>query len=269
MERIKELTSHEKAALGCAASLFDGWQETLIWSALEGIMGRVYVCADAGESLHAAACHTGDFLFFAGDALSTQAQVLLEAVADMWGERFAILVPQNEEWTAQIRRTFGERVRAGERYAIRKEGDVFDREHLQRLAVSAPSCVTIQPLQGDLYDKVMAEKWSRDFCSQFSSREAFQRDGLGFVALYGDELIGGASSYTRYSGGIEIQVETRENWRQVGVASACCARLILECMQRGLYPSWDAANRISVALARKLGYREAGPYTVLYLNENS
>ena len=26
-----------------AAPLFDGWQESLIWSCLEGVMGRLYV----------------------------------------------------------------------------------------------------------------------------------------------------------------------------------------------------------------------------------
>ena len=30
--------------------------------------------------------------------------------------------------------------------------------------------------------------------------------------------------------------------------------LILECLERGWYPSWDAQNKESVALAEKLGY---------------
>ena len=75
------------------------------------------------------------------------------------------------------------------------------------------------------------------------------------AALSGGELVGGASSYTCYSGGYELQVETREDMRRRGVALACCARLILTCLDRGLYPSWDAANLESVALARRLGYR--------------
>lgn len=48
--------------------------------------------------------------------------------------------------------------------------------------------------------------------------------------------------------------------RRRGVALACCARLILTCLDRGLYPSWDAANLESVALARRLGLPAAGPY---------
>jgi hypothetical protein len=35
---------------------------------------------------------------------------------------------------------------------------------------------------------------------------------------------------------------------------ACSAQLILACLSRGLYPSWDAQNKASVILAERLGY---------------
>ena len=44
------------------------------------------------------------------------------------------------------------------------------------------------------------------------------------------------------------------NCRRRGLARACAARLILECLDRGLYPAWDAHNKASLALALKLGY---------------
>ncbi|MCR5466821.1 MAG: GNAT family N-acetyltransferase [Lachnospiraceae bacterium] len=37
--------------------------------------------------------------------------------------------------------------------------------------------------------------------------------------------------------------------------------LILRCLAEGLYPSWDAQNRISVHLAEKLGYEFDHEYT--------
>ena len=46
----------------------------------------------------------------------------------------------------------------------------------------------------------------------------------------------------------------REDCRRRGFAYICGAKLILECLKRGLYPSWDAQNKWSVALAEKLGY---------------
>ncbi|MDE7222496.1 MAG: GNAT family N-acetyltransferase, partial [Acetatifactor sp.] len=57
-----------------------------------------------------------------------------------------------------------------------------------------------------------------------------------------------------YAGGIEIEIDTREDQRRKGLAYICGARLILECCSRSLYPSWDAQNLRSVALAEKLGY---------------
>ena len=43
-----------------AAELFAGWQETIVWSALEGVMGTVYAVDDASAMVR-----SGDFAFFA------------------------------------------------------------------------------------------------------------------------------------------------------------------------------------------------------------
>lgn len=74
------------------------------------------------------------------------------------------------------------------------------------------------------------------------------------------ELVAGASSYSRYDKGIEIEIDTREDQRRKGLAYVCGAKLILECLDKGLYPSWDAQNTWSVALAEKLGYHFSHEY---------
>ena len=74
-------------------------------------------------------------------------------------------------------------------------------------------------------------------------------------------MVSGASSYSRYKNGIEIEIDTKAEFRQKGLAYACGAKLILECLSRNLYPSWDAQNKISVALAEKLGYHYDHEYT--------
>lgn len=40
----------------------------------------------------------------------------------------------------------------------------------------------------------------------------------------------------------------------MGKVYAASAALLLRCLDRGLYPSWDAHTSISLALAEKLGY---------------
>ena len=62
------------------------------------------------------------------------------------------------------------------------------------------------------------------------------------------------------SNGIEIEVDTKKEFRRIGLAKACAARLILECLSRGLYPSWDAQNKISLHLAKSLGYTPSYEY---------
>ena len=82
----------------------------------------------------------------------------------------------------------------------------------------------------------------------------------GKAALYQGTPVAGASSYTVYRGGIEIEIDTRVDFRRQGLATACGARLILNCLERGLYPSWDAHSRASLSLAEKLGYKLDRPY---------
>lgn len=96
--------------------------------------------------------------------------------------------------------------------------------------------------------------------SQFPDYETYQKSGLGVVITKEGTLVSGASSYSVFLDGIEIEIDTRKEYRRKGLASVCGAKLILECLDRGVYPSWDAQNLWSVALAEKLGYHFAYEY---------
>lgn len=219
-------------------------------------MGQVWA---VGES--AAAVIFGDFAFLAGDARSTEAAALLSGLAEQFGDHFLILTPRDTSWTEPIVSAFPA-AQSGVRYAMKKEPEVFDRAKLKALCRALPPGICLEPINSANYDAVMEGEWSRDFCACFGTKSAFFSNGLGFIAVEKGVPVGGASSYGCYHGGIEIQVETRADHRRLGIAAACCARLILECLERGLYPSWDAANRASVKLAEKLGYHEKGAYPI-------
>ena len=64
---------------------------------------------------------------------------------------------------------------------------------------------------------------------------------------------------------MEIEIDTKPEYRQLGLATVCGAKVILECLQRNLYPSWDAHDLRSVSLAEKLGYHLDHPYTAYEL----
>lgn len=238
------------------APLFDGWQETLIWSALEGTMGDVYTLPVSVPA--AALCDCADFLYIAGEA--TQAKALLKAWKAEHAGEYRILTAANATLHALVGEVFGSDAQPAVRCAFAKGAEAFDRKTLECYAALLPEGVSLRLFDREMYELAMANEWSEDFCIEFRDAEDYLARGLGVAALYGGELVGGASSYTVYSSGIEIQVQTRADWFHRGIATACSARLILECLARGLYPSWDAANPISQALAEKLGYRGAKTY---------
>lgn len=250
------------AVPGAAVSrLFEGWEESLIWSALEGIMGSCHaLIQDMPES---ALIVQGDFFFLGG----LPEPELLDYIPEGWNGTCRLLIPQNEAWAAAIEAHYGAAAQRETRYAIRKEPDIFDKEKLWQAVSAAPAAIV--PISEALYHKCLEAPWSRDLVSRYESWEIYSRLALGFVAVSEGEILSGASCYCTYALGIEIEIDTHPDHRRRGLAYGCGAALILECLSRGLYPSWDAASLASVALAEKLGYHFSYAYPVYYLQVNT
>lgn len=236
-------------------ALFEKWEETLIWSCLQGIMGKIY--ADDSNKPTAAMAIIGDFTFFAG-----KPNIELVSYKPVWcTQTFMIMVPQNEHWEHMITQFYGERAKIVSRYAIKKEPHIFNKRKLEKAAASLPDQYVLSMIDERLYQMCKTEAWSADLVSQFSSYEKYHELGIGVVICKDNLIVSGASSYSRYQNGIEIEIDTKEEYRRRGLAYACGAKLILECLKRNLYPSWDAQNKGSVALAEKLGYHYSHTYT--------
>lgn len=182
------------------------------------------------------------------------------------------MVPQNDEWSGVIEECLGERARAVTRYALLKEPDVFDQAKLKNAVASLKEGYELRMIDKECFEKCRSLEWSRDLVSQFRNYEIYKELGIGVAVLKDGDLVAGASSYTRYRDGIEIEIDTEMSHRRQGLAFACGAKLILECQNRGLYPSWDAQNLASVALAEKLGYHfdyEYRAYEVIWDSDNT
>lgn len=236
-------------------SLYAGWQDTMIFSCLQRVMGRIYV-TDINAPQSALAV-IGDFRFLAG---VPQKELIMKAA-----DGACLIVPRDESWAELIEACFP----AAEkklRYAIRKD-TVFDRERLKHFSGSLPLGYELRRIDSELYDRCLENAFSADFVRVFETKEAFLKLGRGFVVLKENEIVSGASSYTRYLEGIEIEVDTLESERRKDLATAACAALILSCLDDGLYPSWDAMTVISVHLAEKLGYESDHEYTVYEIKQ--
>ena len=123
----------------------------------------------------------------------------------------------------------------------------------------------------ELFEICRDTQWSKDLTANYESYSQYREYGLGVCILKDGEVVAGISSYSGYGrsdenpgsqGGIEIEVVTREDYRRKGLAYIGAAQLLLECDKRGLYPNWDAANKMSVGLAEKLGYHFSHEYVV-------
>lgn len=238
-----------------AAHLFTGWDETLIWSCLDGVMGTIH-CSDNGKS---AVAEVADFAFFAGE---TDRRLL----ARRFSRNFMLLVPQNEQWSAAIEEFYGDTVTRTTRYATQKTEAGFDLPKLRAAVANPPEGCFLREIDEEIHQISRKTPWMHDWTDQFPDYAKFRQMALGVVLIRNGEIVSGASTYTRYSRGIEIQIDTRKDCRNCGYASVTGAALMLTALDQGLYPSWDAANLTSLRLAEKLGYRFSHAYPAYALS---
>lgn len=251
MERLQDPSGVEH--------FFRGWEETMIWSCLQGIMGEAY--ADSAKDPQSVIICVNCFAFAAGKPD--------ESLVSSWyhekAASFSVITARDAGWDLVFEALGKDHVKRVERYAIKKEPDIFDKTVLNGFVSRLNGRFILKLIDEEIYHLCKETDWSADFVQGYADYEQFRRYGLGVVAFHGEELVSGASSFASYSGGIEVEIDTKKEYRRQGLAAACGAKLILECMNRGLYPSWDAQNKWSLRLAEKLGYHYSHTYTAYEL----
>ena len=225
-----------------AQKIFDGWEETLIYSALQIVVCKIFL-TDLENPVSAFA-FTGVFGFYAGKPD--------EELVRNKPDGFVIMTPQNEAWAELIEKVYPGANKVT-RYAIKKDTS-FDVEALKKNLELLPEGYELKNIDDKLYDLCWENPVTADFVSVFGSKERYLELGRGVMILKDGKFVSGASSYTRYNEGIEIEVDTIKSERRKHLALVSCSALILRCLEEGLYPSWDAHNMMSVQLAEKLGY---------------
>ena len=147
-----------KEKLARLEPLFAGWEETLVWSVVQGCMGKAW--ADSLDCPRAALLWMGDFLFLGGDAEAPVARALAGFLPRELANGVALAVPQKF------------------------------RANLEKL----PQGFTLEPIDEGLYHALLELDWARDFCAQFGSWEEYAAHGCGFVAIKDGQVAAGAWS---------------------------------------------------------------------------
>ncbi len=104
---------------------------------------------------------------------------------------------------------------------------------------------------------------------QYSCFAAFQAEGSGAVIFHGGEIAAAASSFLSLNGEVEMDISTKETHRGKNLATACAARTLRDCMERGITVHWDAQNDVSRHMAEKFGFETETAYSVYWLPKPS
>mgnify|MGYP001815351312 CR=1 FL=1 len=245
---------------GKLAGLFQGYTWNYLADAiLEGVMGRA-IADDAGDPRVAVLQAPNLKLnIVGGDAGHPAARKYLEQLPVK-----SALFLGADGWEELVQSIHGNKMIEMPRYAFTSEA--LDLAYLRSLASRLPDGYRPVQMDLDLARRLGAEesRFAEDHMVNFDSPEDFVARGFGFCLLRGDQIASVATTFAICSKGIEIQINTREEHRRKGLATAVAAHLILHSLEQGLDPNWDAANESSVGLATKLGYTPQGTYPMLF-----
>lgn len=239
--------------------LFEGMDDTLILSCIQGHMGDIWV--DNFENPTCVQALVGDFVFYAGDSESKDVEQLLYNIP-----KDILVIAQNEKWQKRIEELNVNTREKFNRYSFEKDVNNLDINKIKEFLNILPKDYELKRVDEEIAESKSFNELSEDFIGQFESVEDFINRGIGYVIIHNGRVVSGASSYSIYDGGIEIEVDTHIDYRRKGLATIVSAALIKECLEKGIYPSWDAANLNSVSLAKKLGYILDKPYDTYYIN---
>lgn len=238
--------------------LFKNMDSTIIHSYLQGHMGTAWV--DNLENPTVAQITVGIFVFYAGNPNIKEAEELLNNLPD-----FALVIVDSDEWKSRIETVHKGDIEKFQRYRFEKNTEHLDRTHLLNLLSTLPEGYEIKKINRSIVKSPTFHELSEDFISQFDSIDDFINRGIGYAILYEGKVVSAATSFSIYDGGIEIEIATNSQYRRKGLATITASALILDCLDKGKYTSWDGANSESVELAKKLGYMFKETYDTYFI----
>lgn len=246
-----------------AAPLFENYKWNYIAAGiLEGFHGEVLVDDLKSPNVAALRLPEINLMIVGGDPAHPSAY---EFISGLNKRAFLVFADHHEVWSVLGKAEHGIKFFEVDRYAFTSEG--LDLAHLQSLREGLPEGFSLKLIDRPLAEKIksMRGELVEDHLSNFASIDDFLKNGFGFAILEGEKIVSLASSFLVCDAGIEIQINTDRKYEGRGLGTVVGAALILESLERGLDPNWDAASPTSAHLAKKFGYTEQGEYQMVIL----
>lgn len=227
---------------------------------LEGPLGHA-VTDDPGNP-RVARLDLGCYSIFGGDATVPEA-------ADLAREPKApveLIFPNSDRWRELLHR-----VHPGELVERPMTAFASDRLRVDRLReLSSPTSDDFELTPLELPEATqLGDELEPHGLQVFESPQNLVDHGFGFCLTHRGRVVSQSTTYAISSRFAEQSIGTRPEFRKLGLARRVAARFLLESLERGLVPHWNASNPISIHLAATLGYRPAGTCEVLYLADAS
>jgi len=255
------------APSGAAAALFAGiaFDRAPVEAVFEGRQqGRLFV-DHAAHPRAALLCRTYDW-YVAGDH---RAAGLRRFIADAPAEAglfetFYDLVPAQPSWVEELVADSGGRLTIIPRRGFTHGGGPEVAEGAAR--PPAPGDVVVRTIDRDLAERIDQEMGEHIglFWGGYAS---FAAGGFGYCAVVGERPASAAYAVSVSRRYANISVGTAEPFRRRGLATLVCSRFVARCIGERRIVEWDAdgPNAASIALARRLGFREDASFTELGL----
>ena len=238
--------------------MFDDFDSTIVLSYLQGHMGNAWV--DNLENPTVAQITVGIFVFYAGNPNAEEAEELLYNLPD-----FTLAIVDSDEWKKRIETVHKGSIEKFQRFRFNKNPGDLDKEYIRDILSTLPQNYEMKKIDKDIAKSSSFHALSEDFTSQFDSIDDFIDRGVGYAVLNKGQVVSAATSFSIFDDGIEIEIASHPEHRRKGLATIVASALILDCLDRGKYPSWDGANSESVELAKKLGYTLKESYDTYFI----
>ncbi len=241
----------------------------VVAAALEGRQaGDLHLDSERDPAIGVLVTVGGD-IFLAGDHANPRGHAFLQELFSKdspYQGRTMVFVPPSMPWTLRLEALFnGRTVRIARRMHV-WPGARADDASTNGANPVLPSGMTLHRMDRN-WGELCQDHLHDDMFAQWRELDRFLDEGFGFCVAEDDLPVGACLTYSVGDGVAEADVFTAEDYRRQGIAKACAAAFVAQCLREDLTPSWSSheSNEASHRVAERVGFVRGSPYWWLAL----